>query len=206
VKTVGGRSALILDDDAERRAEMHEGLLVYQVRCDEAATLAEAIQLLGASYYDLVICDMLLCDPAGVNPSFGGYLAVCFALARANARRVVQASSLRRYTHPGSILTNWRLEEVTDLLHGSRGIPMPSDTDGGCPWSALRRCETAAPERRPQAVLELVRLPIIRALDSTPELASGLDALQDAAESTGEWSEAMVGAWTAVFPGYDPGR
>ena len=196
-----GRRALLLDDEAERRVAMRDGLLDHGVESEGVATLEEAIRRLAVSRYDLVVCDLVLCDPPWApNPSFRGYLAVCFALHR-QAGVVVQASSLRRLAHPGTVLTNWSVPEVADVLYGSSGIPIYPSTHGGCPWPALRRCAAAAPERRPDVVRELAQLPIVRALETSTAIGEVLGRLEDAAGGVGEWAPAMAAAWGALFPG-----
>lgn len=193
------RRALILDDEPERRFEMREGLLQHGVAADEAGTVGETIRRLRSSSYDLVVCDMILCQPPGAaNPALRGYLAVCYALTRPGTV-VVQASALRRWAHAGALLTNWRVEEVADLVYGWEGIPVARSGDGGCPWAALRRVTRAGPGQRREAVDELMRLPIVRELDA--ELDPSLGALDEAAESGGDWETAVAGAWRALFPG-----
>src|SRR5437764_14915723 len=74
-------TALVLDDDGERRGEMCERLHDLHVSAEPAATLGEAIRKLTARRYELVLCDMVLCDPPGSpTPAIRGYLAVCYAL------------------------------------------------------------------------------------------------------------------------------
>ncbi len=196
------RRALILDDEADRRHEMCEGLLDHGVVGEEAATLGEAISRLATSSYDLVVCDLILCDPPdAANPALRGYLAVCFALARPDVVMVVQASSQRRWVHPGAVLTNWRVEEVANLVYGSPGIPARQRSDGGCPWFALEWVAGAAPARRRDAVERLARLPIVRELEGSLGLGPALAALEDAAEGLEDWPAAVASARCALFPG-----
>jgi hypothetical protein len=193
------RRALILDDEAERRHQMRDGLLDHGVTCDEAATVAEAIGRLVAATYDLVVCDMILCDPPGAaNPALRGYLAACFALTRPGSL-VVQASSLRRWAHPGAVLTNWSVAEVADLVYAGAGIPPRQSTDGGCPWVALQRVTAAPPRQRQDAVQELLELPVVRELESA--LGPALGTLEDAAHGLGDWGIALAATWRALFPG-----
>jgi hypothetical protein len=195
------RRALLLDDEHERRTEMREGLADHGVMCDEVATLEEALRRLVVSTYDLVVCDLVLCDPPeAANPALRGYLAVCFALAHSTAL-VVQASSMRRWAHAGALLTNWRVDEVANVVYGSSGIPARQSVDGGCPWSGLLRLAGAAPGERPSAVSDLARLPIVRELESSLELSPMLAALEDAADGTGDWDAALAGIGGALFPG-----
>ena len=194
--------ALILDDEAGRRGQMRDGLLDHGVESEEAATLEEAVRRLSIASYDLVVCDVVLCDPPGAaNPSVRGYLAVCFALARSDAPWVVHASSYRRRVHPGAILTNWRVEEVANLVYGDRGIPVDLRSDGVCPWSALRHCAAARPPERAAAVAGLARLPILRELGSSSALDDSLAALEDAAGGRGVWSAALESVREVLFPG-----
>jgi hypothetical protein len=198
----GRRSALILDDELARRVEMREGLLDHGLASDEAATLEEAILRLAASSYDLVVCDLVLCDPPhAANPALRGYLAVCFALSRPNGI-VVQASALRRWAHPGAALANWRVDEVANLVYGAPGIPGRQSGDGGCPWWALERAAGAgAGPDRTAAAAEVVQLPIVRELEGSLQLGPVLEALEDAAEGLGDWSAAVAAARFALFPG-----
>ncbi len=201
------RTALILDDERERRTHMREGLLDHGVKCHEAATLSEAIGRLASSRYDLVVCDMVLCDPPGAaNPAFRGYLAVCYALAQRPPGVVVQASSLRRWAHPGSVLANGSVAEVVDLVYGWPGVRAHSESDGGCPWLGLELAAAAAPERRAEAVSSLLRQPVVRELEDTAGLAPVLDVLNDAANGLGEWDQALCHARRTLFPGGCHGR
>ena len=199
--TVRTRRALILDDEAERRDDMLDGLRRHGVQCEDVATLAEALRRLAVVSYDLVVCDMILSDPPEAsNPALRGYLAVCFALARSNAV-VVQASSHRRWFHPGAVLTNFRADEVANVICGHQGIPSRQSVDGGCPWTALARAARAPRERRRAAAAEVVRLPIVRVLEGSLQLGEPLAALEDAAEGVGEWSAAVAAVGQALFPG-----
>jgi hypothetical protein len=194
--------ALILDDETERRAEMCHALRGHGVACHGVGSLAAAIERLSAADYDMVVCDMVLTDPPGAaNPALRGYLAVCYALSRAGSPLVVQASSLRRLVHPGSVLTNWRAGEVVDLVYGSTGIPTGDGHDGGCPWAALRLVAASAPDRRPAAVCELLELPVVRDLEGPADLGSVLGALEDAAFGHGDWNAALAAVRQALFPG-----
>ncbi|HEY7201748.1 MAG TPA: response regulator [Candidatus Dormibacteraeota bacterium] len=194
--------ALILDDEAERRAMMREALLDHGVACDEAGTVEGTIRRLSAADYDLVVCDMVLSDPPGAaNPALRGYLAVCFALSCMPPPVVVQASSLRRLAHVGSVLTNWSAGEVVDLVYGGAGIPISQSDDGGCPWAALRLAAASAPDRRRAAVCELLELPIVRDLEGCDELGPALGALEDAAFGEGDWAVALARVRRAMFPG-----
>jgi hypothetical protein len=196
------RSALVLDDEPERREMMREGLLEHGVVCDEAATLEEAIRHMVVSPYDLVVCDMVLCEPPGAaNPAMRGYLAACFALSRPGAGAVVQASSVLTWTHPGALMTHWRVEEVADLVYGGTGIPLRHSVDGGCPLAALRRITTCPVEEREEAVEVLAGLPIVRQLEALTDLAPVLGALEDAARGDCDWQHALAWAWRALFPG-----
>jgi len=196
------RRALILDDEPERRTEMRDGLLDHGVVSDEADTVEDAIRKLLTSSYDLAVCDMVLCDPPGAaNPALRCYLAVCFAFSPPGPMVVVQASSMRRWAHTGAVLTYWRAEEVADLVYGCTGIPVQDSGDGGCPWAALRRVAAAVPERRDDAIRELLRLPILRELESSDEMGPALAALEDAAGDAGRWESVLAGAWRALFPG-----
>jgi CheY-like chemotaxis protein len=196
------RSALILDDEADKRVAMREGLADHGVVSDEADTLEEAIRHLASSSYDLVVCDLILCDPPdAANPALRGYLAVCFALARPNAI-VVQASALRRWAHAGAVLTNWKVDEVANLVYGAPGIPGGLSGDGGCPWWALNRAAAArAGPARAAAAADLAQLPIVRELEGSLDLSPALEALEDAAEGVGDWSAAVAAARCALFPG-----
>jgi hypothetical protein len=186
---------------------MREALLDHGVASDEAATLAAAIARLSASSYDLVVCDMVLADPPGAaNPALRGYLAACFALAQPHAGLVVQASSLRRLVHPGSVLANWRPAEVVDLVYGGAGIPTEQSEDGGCPWAALQVLAHSAPDGRGAAVGALLGLPIVRALVTTTELGPILEAMEDAASGLRDWDAALADARHALFPGAGDGR
>jgi hypothetical protein len=206
----GFATALILDDEAHRRDEMRAGLLEHGVAGDEAATVEEAIGMMSAGSYDLVVCDMVLCDPPGAsNPALRGYLAVCFALTRSATRCVVQASSLRRWRHPGAVLTNWKVTEVADVVYGSEGIPGSESWNGGCPWSALESVTAAPRDERVAAVRQLRRLPVVRELTSLAGLGPVVGCLEDAAEGDGEWEPAVAAAWRAFFPGantWSPGQ
>lgn len=196
------RSALVLDDEAYRRETMRSGLLEHGVECDGVATLAEAIRRLTTSSYDLVVCDIVMCDPPGAaNPSLRGYLAVCFALARSDARWVVQASSVRRWAHPGALLTNWRVDEVANLIYGDPGIPIDPRSDGGCPWCELERCAAACPARRAEAARGLSDLPIVRALESSAGLDEALGGLEEAAGGRRDWGAAVSAVGETLFPG-----
>lgn len=196
------RCALVLDDEAYRRDTMRSGLLEHGVQSDGVATLEDAIRRLTASSYDLVVCDLVMCDPPGAaNPSLRGYLAVCFALARSHARWVVQASSVRRWAHPGALLTNWRVDEVANLIYGDPGIPIDPWSDGGCPWCALQRCAAARPARRAEAARGLSELPIVRALESSEGLDEALGALEDAADGRRDWGAAVSAVGQVLFPG-----
>jgi len=195
------RTALVLDDEPERQTEMCRGLLDHGVRSVGAATVAEAIRQLASTRYDLVVCDMILCDPPGAaNPALRGYLAVCCALSRPGVV-AVQASSLRRLAHPGAVLTNWRVEEVADVVYGWAGIPGHQSEDGGCPWSALEQLPATGSSRRPRAVRELRGLPAVRDLEGPAGLYAALDGLEDAAEGGADWEAAVAIAWRAFFPG-----
>ena len=192
-------TALIVDDEEERRHDMRDGLREHGVACDEAATVEEAIRRLVSAPYDLVVCDMILCDPPGAaNPELRGYLAVCFALSKPGAL-VVQASSLRRWAHAGAVLTNWRADEVAELVYGCAGIPPSRSADGGCPLEALRQVTAATLARRRDAVANLLAVPIVRHLE--PVLDGALAVLEDAAEGRADWQLAVSGAWGALFPG-----
>lgn len=203
-------TALIVDDEAERRADMRCGLSEHGLRSDEAATVGEAIHLLSARAYDLVVCDMVLCDPPeAANPAPRGYLVVCFALSRPAAPVVVQASSYRRWRHAGALLTNWAIPEVADVVYGSAGIPAHRSEDGGCPWSALSRLAAAPPAGRPAAVRSLTILPLVQELEGTAGLGPVILSLEDAAEGAGGaggWDRAVEAAWQAFFPGAGRGR
>src|SRR5438105_4435174 len=77
------RTALILNDEQKFGSDMCEQLADHGVVSQQAATLEEAIRKLAAARYDLIVCDMVLCDPPGsATPAVLGYLAVCYALAR----------------------------------------------------------------------------------------------------------------------------
>lgn len=198
------RRALIVDDDGERRVHMCEGLLDHGVASDQAASVAEAIWRLCRSHYDLVVCDMVLVDPPGSDDAAPrGYLVACFALARPQATTVVQASVHQRWAHPGSVLTNWSVSEVVDLIYGGPGIPLSRSADGGCPWLTLRRLAAAPSCDRLAGVRELLALPILAELDGSPELPSLLRALEDAAGGLGDWSAALGKVREALFPGAD---
>jgi hypothetical protein len=199
--TVRARRALIVDDEADRRDDMLEGLRDHGVQCEDVATLEEALRRLAVSSYDLVVCDLILCDPPEAsNPALRGYLAVCFALARSNGI-VVQASSQRRWFHPGAVLTNFRVDEVANLIYGHQGIPSRQSADGGCPWSALTRAARAPHEQRRAAADEVAQLPIVRVLEGSLQLGGPLAALEDAAEGLGDWSAAVAAVRRALFPG-----
>jgi hypothetical protein len=194
-------NALILDDESDRRAWMREGLLDHGVTSEEASTVEEAITRLVRSSYDLVVCDMVLCDPPeATNPALRGYLVVCFALAFSRGV-VVQASSLRRWAHTGAVLTNWKIDEVADVVYGSSGIPAHHSTCGGCPWSALRHAGDAAPDQRHAVTAELTQLPIVRELEGPLELDGPLATLEEAAGGLGNWEAAVMGVRHALFPG-----
>jgi hypothetical protein len=192
---------LILDDEADRRACMRDGLLEHGVRSDEASTLEEAIGRLVSSPYDLVVCDMKLCDPPGAaNPAARGYLAVCFALVLAHPI-VVQASAYRVLAHPGARLTSWSVPEVANLVYGAPGIPSLQSQDGGCPWSALQQAAAAAPGLRQAAAATLAGLPIVRLLETSLALDAPLGELEDAAEGRGDWDAAVAALRRLLFPG-----
>jgi hypothetical protein len=147
------------------------------------------------------VCDLILCDPPeAANPAVRGYLAVCFALALANGL-VVQASAFRRWAHAGAVLTNWRVEEVANLVYGSPGIPGRQSIDGGCPWYALQQATAAPPDGRPAAAARLARLPVVRALETSMALGEPLAELEDAAEGLADWDAAVVAVRRALFPG-----
>jgi CheY-like chemotaxis protein len=196
-------SALILDDEADRRIAMRRALRDHGVRSDTAATLEDAIRLLACRPYDLVVCDLILCDPPEAsNPALRGYLAVCFALARPRPGIVVQASSMRRWAHPGAVLTNFEVVEVANVVYGSTGIPRSQSGDGGCPWDALRRAAGAAGgDGRRRAAADLAGLPIVREMAGSLRLQPRLEALEDAAEGGGGWDAAIAGLRYALFPG-----
>jgi hypothetical protein len=196
------RQALVLDDEADRREWMRCGLLDHGVRSDEAATVEQAIRALETRRYDLVVCDIVLCDPPGAaNPAPRGYLAVCFALTRPQPPLVVQASSHRRWRHPGAVLTNWQIAEVADVVYGSPGIPDPEGGDGGCLWSALERLASTAPRERPAAAVSLLRLPVVRELEELAGLWPVTSSLEDAAHGESDWDSAVAAARRAFFPG-----
>jgi CheY-like chemotaxis protein len=195
------RSALILDDEVDRRLAMQEGLREHGVASQLAATLEEAIRRLASFSYDLVVCDLILSDPPeAANPALRGYLAACYALAHSRAV-VVQASSMRRWAHPGAVLTNFRVEEVANLVYGSTGIPTWQSDDGGCPWGLLQRAAGAAPDQRRAVAGELAGLPIVLELQSSLQLGPRLDALEDAAEGQGDWGGAVAAVGGVLFPG-----
>jgi hypothetical protein len=204
--TARPRSALILDDETDRRICMREGLLDHGVRCDEASTLGEAIHRLTRASYELVVCDMVLCEPPqAANPAYRGYLAVCYALALAGPI-VVQASAFRRWSHAGAILTNWSVTEVADVVYGFRGIPGHQSADGGCPWSALQQVAAAAPDRRRAEAVRLAGLPIVQELEGSLALGPRLAMLEDAAEGHADWYAAVDDLRHALFPGAGHGR
>jgi hypothetical protein len=180
---------------------MRDGLLDHGVTSDEASTVGRAIALLSRSSYDLVVCDMILNDPPdAINPAFRGYLVVCFALALSH-RIVVQASTLRRWVHTGTILTNWKVEEVADVVYGSSGIPHHQSVDGGCPWSMLEFAAAAAPGQRRAAAATLAQLPIVRELEGPLGLGEPLAILDDAAAGQEDWDAAVTGIRSILFPG-----
>jgi hypothetical protein len=193
-------TALIVDDEADRRALMRQGLLAHGVTSEEASTLEEAISRLARFPYEMVVCDMVLCDPPdAANPALRGYLAACAALALSDGV-VIQASSLRRWVHAGAVLTNWRVDEVADVVHGSSGIPSHRSADGGCPWSALEWAATAAPEQRPAAATSLAELPIVRELEDSLGLRDRLTVLEKAAEGFEDWDAAVMAMRRVLFP------
>jgi hypothetical protein len=194
--------ALIVDDEADRRFWMREGLRDHGVTSQEASSVREAILRLRSSPFDLVVCDMVLTDPPeAANPALRGYLVVCFALARSNCV-VVQASTLRRWFHTGAVLTNWQVDEVADVVYGSSGIPAHASADGGCPWMAIQRAAAASPDRRAAAAVELANLPIVRELEAPLGLNVQLGVLEDAAASDqAEWRAAVLGFRSVLFPG-----
>ena len=176
-------------------------MLAHGITSEEASTLEEAISRLARFPYEIVVCDMVLCDPPdAANPALRGYLAVCAALALSDGV-VIQASSLRRWAHAGALLTNWRVAEVADVVHGSSGIPSHRSVDGGCPWSALEWAATAAPGQRPDAATSLAELPIVRELESSLGLGQPLAALEKAAEGFEDWDAAVTAVRRALFPG-----
>lgn len=182
---------------------MREGLLDHGVEGEVVTTLREAIGRLAASAYDLVVCDLVLCDPPdAANPALRGYLAVCFALARCEAL-VVQASALRRYVHPGAVLTNFQVNEVANLLYSeaASGIPAWQSADAGCPWETLERADRVRPELRPAIAHELAGLPIVRSLEGSLPLLPRLEALEDAAHGAGDWGAAVAAVRDVLFPG-----
>jgi hypothetical protein len=198
---------LILDDEADRRALMREGLLEHGISCEEAATVHDAIRSLATSTWDLFVCDMVLCDPPGrPNPALRGYLAACYALARGSANVVVQASTVSRWAHPGAVMTDWRVDQVLDLAYGWAGIPAPPGQDGGCPWHALERVAAAPAGHREDAVQELLTLRVVEDLEFAAELSPALDGLREAARGRGDWPAAVDGARRRLFPGAADGR
>jgi hypothetical protein len=201
------RRVLILDDEADRRALMREGLLEHGITCEEAATIHDAIHSLGTSAWDLFVCDMVLCDPPGRrNPTLRGYFAVCYALASGSAKVVVQASTERRWAHSGALMTDWHVDQVLDLAYGWPGTPAPPGQDGGCPWRALESVAAAPAGRREDAVRELIAVRIVEDLEFAAELSPALDALREAACGRGDWETAVHGARRRLFPGADDGR
>ena len=129
-------------------------------------------------------------------------LAACFALASSKAL-VVQASALRRYVHPGAMLTNFQVHEVANLLYSedAHGIPAWESADAGCPWTALERAARAEPEQRVALACELTEMPIVRSLESSMDLGSRLEALADAACGIGDWMAAVAAIRSVLFPG-----
>jgi len=201
------RTALILDDEEERRTDMSRGLARHEVMSQEASTLAEAIRLMRSSSPDLILCDMVLCDPPGAaNPALRGYLAVCYALERHPGSVVVQASTLRRWVHPGAVLANWRVQEVADIVCGFEGLRVPPGGGSGCPWKMLREVETAPPGERAGAVAVLLGLPVMEELGGCPELGPPLEMLEQAAHDGRDWERALAAVRAALFPGVDDGR
>jgi len=100
------------------------------------------------------------------------------------------------------VLTNWRVEEVANLVYGAPGIPGTQSGDGGCPWSALQRAGAAeSAGDRAAAAAALGQLPIVRELEGSLQLGHALGDLEDAADGTGDWDAAVEAARCALFPG-----
>jgi CheY-like chemotaxis protein len=201
------RTALILDDEQERRSDMSEELAVHGVTSQQAATLEEAIRKLAADRYDLILCDMVLCDPPGTaTPAVRGYLAVCYALARHPSSLVVQLSSHQRWVHPGAVLAQWWPQEVADLVYGANGVRVPLDGGHGCPWTKLQEAGAATPARRADVVQVLYDLPVIGELRRPLRLDPALAALKRAADDGCEWGRALADVRSALFPGLNHDR
>lgn len=198
------RTALVLDDEPELRQETCDELERRAVEVQQAATVGEAIRKLAARPYDLVLCDVVLCEPPGTaTPAPRGYLAVCYALARHPASVVVQASTLQRWQHPGAVLTTGSAQEVADLVHGAQGVR--AEGDSGCPWAKLLEAEAAAPGQRPEAARSLLRLPVMEELRRSLGLADAFEAVELAAHDGSAWRRALCDLRSALFPGSSDG-
>lgn len=197
------RTALVLNDEDDHANVMRKELQDHGVVIDRAATLPEAIGKLAARRYDLVVCDVVLCDPpGGSTPAPTGYLAVCYALARHPDSVVVQASTHRRWVHPGAVLTDWTPQVVADLVYGAAGPT--EESYGGCPWSKLLDAEAATTSQRANAARDLLRLPFVDGLRGTLGLDDLFEAVELAAHDSREWRRALCDLRTTLFPGVQP--